>query len=179
MNRVSWAPERDLPPLICPLPSAPEEGFRISGVGGQGPQFSAGSGIREASCTGSSFLRICSVRDRLSVGVLSPLRSHARPIPCPPSPVPTHPSAHCVAMPHPCPSSRPLPGVCIPAVQQHAALLCAQGHPGGCPLPGEDPDRRGRNEGEQSSAYRLPQGGAGMGLAGVVNPGSQCRNPGL
>lgn len=73
MNRVSWALERDLPPLICPLPTAPEEGFRVSGAGWQWPRFSAGSGIREASCTGSPFLRICSVRDGLSVGVLSPL----------------------------------------------------------------------------------------------------------
>lgn len=50
-----------------------------------------------------------------------------------------------------------------PAVQQHAALLCAQGHPGGRPLPGQDPHRCGGHEGKRASP---PGSDQGWGAAG-------------
>ena len=67
-----------------------------------------------------------------------------------------------------------------PAVQQHAAVLYAQGHPGGRPIPGQDPYRRGQHEGKRHPNHlrALPQGWDRVwGVAGGTNlglsPGTQ------
>lgn len=69
-----------------------------------------------------------------------------------------------------------------PAVQQHAAVLCAQGHPGGRPVPGEDPHRCGRNEGERHPTHcqASSQGWDRVwGTAGWSVLSSQSKNPNL